>query len=225
MVPFHEHVRILHLSAPARLEAYSRLFRFTQEEDIDTKDFAEKTGMAIMSVNSMIRHAKQNAKLYEEMVELGYLDESFPVWWYSPGREGTMAKTAGQPRTTAEEGEQIEGRRTESKEGEDFAPTPPDTPVPKEARPALPESPLRSDALRSDPGLSEVVQPSPTSSPFSDAELSMLQERGITQVTPGRWMHTQEQADGRSSRARGSFHETLSVDARAIERYVFKVRL
>ncbi len=39
--------------------------------------------MALMTVNSMIRHAKQNAKLYEEMVELGYSDESFPVWWYS----------------------------------------------------------------------------------------------------------------------------------------------
>ncbi len=73
-----------------------------------------------MSVNAMIRHAKQNAKLYEEMVELGYSDESFPVWWYSPGREGTGAKTVGQggttevktvgqPRTTSEEGEQIEG--------------------------------------------------------------------------------------------------------------------
>ncbi len=31
----------------------------------------------------MIRHAKQNAKLYEEMVALGFSDESFPVWWYS----------------------------------------------------------------------------------------------------------------------------------------------
>ena len=72
------------------------------------------------------------------------------------------------------------------KEGEDFAPTPPDTPVPKEARPALPESSLRSDALRSDAGLSEVVPTPSTSSAFSDAELSLLKERAITEVTPGR---------------------------------------
>ena len=93
------------LSDSERLEAYS-LFRFTTKEDIDTKDFAEKTGMVIMSVNSMIRHAKQNAKLYEEMVELGYSDKSFPVWWYSPAREGTEVKTVEQGGTTLKEGEQ-----------------------------------------------------------------------------------------------------------------------
>jgi hypothetical protein len=81
--------------------------------------------MAIMSVNSMIQHTKLNATLYEEMVELGYSDGEFPVWWYSPGREGTGAKTVGQGGTTLKEGEQIEGRRTELQEGEDYAPTPP----------------------------------------------------------------------------------------------------
>jgi len=54
----------------------ARLFRFTNEGDIDAKEFAKKTGMAVLSVNSMIRHAKGNAKLYEEMVELGYSDDS-----------------------------------------------------------------------------------------------------------------------------------------------------
>jgi hypothetical protein len=90
--------------------------------------------MALMSVNSMIRHAKQNAMLYEEMVELGYLDESFPVWWYSPAREGTEEKTVGQEGTTLQEGAQggttlqkgaqncrkghrIAGRGTELQEG------------------------------------------------------------------------------------------------------------
>ena len=78
------------------------------------------------------------------------------------------------------------------KEGEDYAPTPPDTPAPKEGRPALPDPSLRSDA-----GLSEVVRPPSTSSAFSDAEISLLKDRGIAEVTPGRWMHTAEQADGR----------------------------
>ena len=91
----------------------------------------------------MIRHAKGNAKLYEEMVELGYSDKSFPVWWYSPGREGTEGTTlqeGEQGGTTLKEGEQIEERGREGREEEDFAPTLPDIPVPREARPALPGS-------------------------------------------------------------------------------------
>jgi hypothetical protein len=54
----------------------------------------------------MIRHAKQNVKLYAEMVELGYSDESFSAWWYSPGREGIEAKTVEQSGTTSKEGVQ-----------------------------------------------------------------------------------------------------------------------
>jgi len=158
----------------------------------------------------MIRHAKLNAKLYAEMVELGYSDESFPVWWYSPGREGTGVKVVGQGGTTEEGGGQIGGRSTELEGGEDFAPTPPDTPVPKEGRPALPEPPVLSSPVLSSPVLSKDVQPSPTSSKFSDAELSLLKDRAVTEIMPGQWMHTQEQADGRII-ARGSFHETLIV--------------
>ena len=39
--------------------------------------------------------------------------------------------------------------------------------------------------------------PSSSPSSFSDVEISLLKERRITEVTPGHWMHTQEQADGR----------------------------
>jgi len=45
--------------------------------------------------------------------------------------------------------------------------------------------------------LTEVVPTPSTSSDFSDAEVSLLKERSITEITPGQWMHTQEQADGR----------------------------
>jgi len=202
---YHYILRIqIQVNPPIMVPLRARLFRFTTEEGIDTKDFAEKTGMALMSVNSMIRHAKQNAKLYEEMVALGYSDESFPVWWYSPAREGTEVKTIGQGGTTLQEGEQggttlqegeqIEGRSTELQEGEGFAPTPPDTPAPREGRPALPESSPSSSSL---PVPAPASQGVPSSSSFSDAELSLLAERGITEITPGRWMHTAEQASGR----------------------------
>ena len=91
----------------------------------------------------------------------------------------------------------LEGRRTELQEGEDFAPTPPDTPVPKEARPALPTSSLRSDTLPTPTDAFDVVPAPSKASSFSDVELSLLKERRITEITPGNWMYTQEQADGR----------------------------
>jgi len=128
------------------------------------------------------------------MVAAGYTDAELPVWWYSPGREGTGVKTVEQGGTTLQEGKQIEGKSTELKEGEDFAPTPPDTPVPKEARPALPES---SPSSPSQPVPSPSSQGVPSPSSFSDAELSLLKDRAVTEIMPGQWMHTQEQANGR----------------------------
>ena len=44
------------------MEAYSRLFRFDKYEDIDAKDFAEKTGMNVKSVASMIKQAAARAR-------------------------------------------------------------------------------------------------------------------------------------------------------------------
>ena len=132
----------IQVNPPIMVPLRARLFRFTTEEGIDTKDFAEKTGMSVMSVNSMIRHAKGNAKLYEEMVELGYSDESFPVWWYSPGRAGQEGDAVEQQGITGHEGEQIAEKGIEGREEEDFEPTPPDTPAPREGRLARPALPL-----------------------------------------------------------------------------------
>jgi len=73
----------------------------------------------------MIRHAKLNNKLYEEMVKAGYADEAFPVWWYSPAREGTTGETGAEGGTDKEEGEQIEQPRTVGEEEDPYAPTPP----------------------------------------------------------------------------------------------------
>jgi len=134
----------------------------------------------------MIKQARSNATLYNEMLEAGYTDGEFPDWWFSPARG---AKTAQVP------GEDAEGAKvrkdTQKVEGEEgYDPTPPETPTPREGRPALQAQ--RSDPMRSDPIHAEHV-----SAVFSDAELSLLKDRGITEVTPGRWMHTAEQADGR----------------------------
>ncbi len=96
-------------------------------------------------------------------------------------------------------GNNLEGRGTESKEGEDFAPTPPDTPGLREgglARPTLPV-PSPSSSFKPAPTEGFDVVPAPSKASFSDAELSLLKERGITEIMPGNWMHTQEQAYGR----------------------------
>ena len=213
MVPFHEHVRILHLSARARLEAYSRLFRFTNEEDIDTKDFAEKTGMSINSVNSMIRHAKQNAKLYEEMVAIGYSDTTFPAWWYSPARDGTEVQEVEQPRTEVQEDEETVGKRTPAKAGEEYAPTPPDQPRPIGARSTRPPVPVPASASDAMP----TPAPASASSGFSDLEICpFFVTRGSPRLLTVSGCERRSRQMAGSSRARpypleGSFHETLIV--------------
>ena len=153
----------------------------------------------------MIKQARSNATLYAEMLAAGYTDEEFPEWWFSPARgAGTTQaepaeitlKQAEPAEVTLKQAEQAEDGR--DKQGEEaYDPTPPRTPASREGRPALPASAQPSDAIRSDPALSHAQ---PTSATFSYAERSLLRERGITEVTPGRWMHTMAQADGRRAR-------------------------
>jgi hypothetical protein len=50
----------------------------------NAEDFAEKTGMNYNSVVSMLKQARSNRTLYEQMLEAGYTDAEFPAWWFSP---------------------------------------------------------------------------------------------------------------------------------------------
>ena len=145
--------------------------------------------MNVKSVASMIKQAASNANLYDKLLAAGYTDGEFPNWWYSPGRaSGEGAKVGKTVDVPAEGGElSIEVDKVEGVEG--YEETPPRQPAPREGRPAL-------LAQRSDPILSDPIQAEHVSAVFSDAELSLLQERGITEITPGRWMHTEEQASG-----------------------------
>ena len=204
-------------------------------EDIDAKDFAEKTGMSLQSISSMLKQARSNATLCEEMLAAGYTDGEFPAWWFSPAREAEprqdsaqrtleqaqLRQAPAQPRQTpaqrtleqaqrtlteAEVAEGAEdGRETQGEEG--YVPTPPRSPPPKEGRPTIPSS-----AQLSDPALS-VAQPA--SATFSDAELSLLQERGITEITPGRWMQTVEQASGRIMLTCAHDNDTIYLNSKA----------
>ena len=155
----------------------ARLFRFTDEADIDTKDFAEKTGMNLQSVISMLKQARFNAKLYEDMLKAGYTDGEFPAWWFSPGRaSGEGAKAGETVDVPAEGGEpSIDVDKVDGVEG--YEVVPPKTPAPREGRPAL-------QAQRSDPILSDAIQAQQGSADFTDAELSYLHERALRRLHP-----------------------------------------
>ena len=140
---------------------------------------ANKTNINQNSVISIIRHAKQNAKLYEEMVELGYSDESFPVWWFSPARgAGTTETPAQRTLTDAEVAEGAEDRTdTLGEEGYDL--TPPRTPTPREAglgRPALAPA---SDAKRLERESATLSERQPAM-PAMRCDLSGSQRRSAT---------------------------------------------
>jgi len=173
-------------------------------EDIDAKDFAEKTGMSLQSVSSMLKQARSNATLCEEMLAAGYTDGEFPAWWFSPAREAELRQAPAQRTleqaegtlTLAEQAQVAEGGRdTLGEEGYD--PTPPRTPAPKEAGLGRPPLASASDPSAAEPPSAALSHAQPTSATFSDAELSLLTERAITEITPGQWMHTVKQADGR----------------------------
>ena len=107
----------------------------------------------------MIKYAKTNPRLYEEMVALGYSDKSFPVWWFSPANaEGKGAQRSSESSPSLNEQAKAKIAGSSSQE-EAFDPTPPDKPVTREpgSRPQL-----------SAPASSSQLQPAPASSGFSD---------------------------------------------------------
>ena len=147
-----------------------------------------RTGIAVLSVNAMIKHAKTNPRLYEDMVKLGYSDSTFPSWWYSPARDGTEGQQVEQQRidaeegrTDAQEGEETAGRRTQTEGAKAYAPTPPDTPIPKEPRPTIPTVQVPATASDALPASA----PASAASEFSDLELSMLKDQAVTEITTG----------------------------------------
>ena len=137
--------------------------------------------MNVKSVSSMIKQARSNATLYEEMLAAGYTDGEFPAWWFSPSREAEprqdpAQRTLKQAQRTLTEAEVAEGaedgRDTLGEEGYD--PTPPRTPTPKEAepgRPALKPASVPTAAIVP----SEPSTLPPASATFSDAELSLAE--------------------------------------------------
>ena len=137
----------------------------------------------------MVKQAASNPVLYEQMLKAGYTDKEFPAWWYSPAQEAGAAQEAKKEGEPAEGAEvSITKQSEESEEG--YEVTPPRQPASREGRQGRPPLPVPAHPTYAEP-------PELPRADFSQAELSLLKEQGITEITPGRWMHTVEQADGR----------------------------
>ena len=136
-----------------------------------------------MGVMSMISQARRNPKLYDDLRGLGYTDEEFPEWWYSPARPPEKKQDA-----TRIEPEETRTTQTESDQLTAPHPKTPITTGPKERvsrRPALPallESGLDSSTeLESGPSSSEEG--------LNDSEINLLGSQGIVRGEDGVWVH------------------------------------
>ena len=77
------------LTPEQRLDRYATLFRWQTEDEIDIKKLIDQWDADKMA---MMNQARRNPNLYADLRKLGYTDEEFPDWWYSPARS-TEIKT------------------------------------------------------------------------------------------------------------------------------------
>ena len=127
--------------------------------------------MNMNSVSSMIKQARSNATLYEEMLAAGYTNGEFPAWWFSPAQEAELRQTPAQRTLKQAEQAQQAGEGRDKQGEEAYDPPPPRTPAPREGRPAIPASAQLSAA---EPASAALSHAQPASATFSDAELSLL---------------------------------------------------
>jgi hypothetical protein len=183
------------LSPQERLEKYSVLFSFTTEEEIDTQALADQWGVARLGVSGMIHGAKNSKKLYEDMREKGYADDEFPAWWYSPARKTeSPIKTLEAPASS-----EMTREVPLSSEKTLFVPTPPREPALGEGGPGRPDIQDTSEQDRSelDGTHQDMTGLVGTSQGLTEQQVALLKSRAITQITPGQWMHTRKQSDGK----------------------------
>ncbi len=117
-------------------------------------------------------------------LEAGYDDDEFPVWWFSPARDEGQITQKGQVT-------EVKTQEDEVDEGDEvLEEVPPRLPAPREGRLTRPT--LSPDLTSPD----LIIPDKAESSGFSDHELTLLTDQGITEITPGRWMRTEEQSGG-----------------------------
>ena len=126
-----------------------------------------------MGVVGMVNAAKNSRKLYEEMRSVGFEDDEFPVWWYSPSREQQeqLKEKREQPSAEVNGGEPFRGEQRV------LDPVSPRRAVSIEDRRSRPNL----DAQLSTPQLTTVQDTiiQETTPQFTDAQLQLLEARNI----------------------------------------------
>jgi len=152
---------------------------------------------------SMISQARRNPKIYDDLRGLGYADEEFPEWWYSPARPPEKKQDATRIEPEETRTTQDETRTPESDEEHLTAPGPksPVAPVPKERvsrRPALPA--LLESGLDSSTDLESGLGSSDGG--LTASEINLLGSRGIVRGQDGVWVHIEKESSSRTIIAR-----------------------
>jgi len=130
---------------------------------------------------------------------MGYSDEEFPEWWYSPARPPTKKQEA--PRTEDED------PRASPKDSDELtAPPPKDpvTPAPRESESKRP--PLRDlvDSTRVPSADLEADRDSSVDG-LNDSEINLLGSQDIVRGEDGVWVHIETEPSGRTIIARARF--------------------
>ena len=145
---------------------------------------------------SMVSQARRNPNIYEDLRSLGYADEEFPDWWYSPARSTEMKKD--EPKIKKDE------TGTETIDEDVLTPPGPKTPVDTSPIEEGPGRPQLRDPIQSDPSPSSEILSDPETSPesFTQAEIDLLGSNKIVRGQDGIWVHIEKEPSGRTIIAR-----------------------
>ena len=173
-----------------RLKRYTTLFHFTNEENIDIKKLADQWNANELGIKGMLNQARNNPKLYNDLRELGFMDEEFPEWWYSPAQN--ESELPEQPGTTVKSTEQTELKVNDP---EVLDPVPPIAPASREEGPRrLPVQVLnKTEQFRT----AEYNELQGSTDGFTENEFDLLGSKGYVRSPDGEWVHLERYPDGR----------------------------
>ena len=162
-----------------RLERYATFFRFEQEEDIDVNKLAEQWGVEARGIAGMISGAKSSEKLYQDLRRLGYEDDEFPDWWWSPARDQSVedvSKSVEDTSKVVSSSSDVSGREQDVR----LTPQRPRTPAPIEPIPGRPllqgqDSTEQGETRPDTSGLEETPQ---DTSGLNQNEINLLGSQG-----------------------------------------------
>jgi hypothetical protein len=181
------------LSPEERLLRYSFLMNFKKESEIKTKRLAAQWNADQRGVASMVNNAKRSKRLYKDMREAGYQKDEFPRWWFNPDSEVNenipdnieISEDKAKSKSEPEEIEKL------------YAIPPRNFVLKKDVQSNSPTDDTISERIASQDLGNPGEKPSNLGSAgFTDAEIQILNDNSIIEISPGRWMRMEEQSNG-----------------------------